>query len=232
MKSGYIYVLVHPSNPNLYKIGVTTRTPKVRLAQHNSDFTKAAGRIVQETGQEWELKEYHPVIDPYWAEKVFWSHIPQSAIPYRGGIEVEIMSWQEVFAGLAAAKGAGLRPQSAATPVYEVAYNVSVRKYLEGRGITLLGQVKSIVSGRNDFECINGHQWRTRPKLVMDGEGCPECGIGSRTLDEMMKITNAGVICLLINPGRPGFISVGAKCGTLERISKEYPWGGVGNPPI
>jgi len=49
MKSGYIYVLVHPSDPNLYKIGITIRNPEQRLAQHNNDYTKAAGRIVKET---------------------------------------------------------------------------------------------------------------------------------------------------------------------------------------
>lgn len=225
MKSGYIYVLNHPSDVSLYKVGVTIRDPQVRLAQHNGDFTKVAGRIVQETGQEWFLKEFYPVDDPYWAEKVFWSQIPQSATPYRGGVEVEIMSWQEVCVGIAAAKSAGLRPQAIAIPVYETAYNVSVKKCLKGRGITLLGHVKSIVSGRNDFECSNGHQWRTRPKLVMEGEGCPNCGMGVRTSDEMMRITNSGVICLLTNPNMPGFINIGARCSTLGQISKAYPWG-------
>jgi len=57
MKPGYIYVLTHPSNPDLYKIGVTILEPTKRLAQHNSDFTRAAGRVVNETGQKWELKE-------------------------------------------------------------------------------------------------------------------------------------------------------------------------------
>lgn len=225
MKPGHIYVLTHPSSPNLYKVGVTIRDPKVRLAQHNSDFTKAAGRVVQDTGKEWVLKEFHPVDDPYWAEKTFWSKIPQSAIPYRGGVEVEMMTWEEVSAGLVAAKSAGVRPQSAAVPVYETTYNVSVKKRLVGRGITLLGRVKSIISGRNDFECSNGHQWRTRPKLVMDGEGCPECRMGTKTLDEMHEIANAGNICLLIDPSKPGFVSVGARRGSLNQITQDYPWG-------
>lgn len=225
MKPGYIYVLTHPSDPALFKVGVTIRKPKIRLAQHNSDFTKAAGRIVQETGQEWELKEFHPVIDPYWAEKAFWSRIPQSAIPYRGGVEVEAMSWEEVCVGLAAAKDAGMRPDSSSIPAYETAYNVTVKKRLIGRGITLLGHVKSIVSGRNDFQCSNGHQWRTRPKLVMEGEGCPECGIGTRTPEEIMEIANAGVICLLTHPDKLDYVSIGIKRGTLNQISKAYPWG-------
>jgi predicted GIY-YIG superfamily endonuclease len=51
MKAGYLYVLVHPSDPDLYKIGVTIFQPEVRLAQHNSQHEKHAGRIVKETGQ-------------------------------------------------------------------------------------------------------------------------------------------------------------------------------------
>ena len=82
MKPGYIYVPTHPSNPDLYKIGVTILEPTKRLAQHNQDFTKAAGRVVEETGQKWELKEFHPVPDPYWAEKAFWGVVPQCALPY------------------------------------------------------------------------------------------------------------------------------------------------------
>ena len=67
------------------------------------------------------------------------------------------MTWEEVSVGLAAAKNAGVRPQTTTLPVYETAYNVAVKKRLVGRGIALLGHVKSIVSGRNDFECSNGH---------------------------------------------------------------------------
>jgi hypothetical protein len=135
------------------------------------------------------------------------------------------MTWEEVDVGLVAAKNAGVRPRSSAIPVYESAYNVTVKKRLVGRGITLLGHVKSIISGRNDFQCSNGNQWRTRPKLVMDGEGCSECGMGTRTPEEMDEIINAGYICLLTNPSKPGFISVGVKRGSLDHIAKDYPWG-------
>ena len=72
MKSGYLYVLVHPSDPDLYKVGQTTRHPQERLVEHNSDYSKHAGRIVKETGQKWELKTYIAVPDPNWAETVFW----------------------------------------------------------------------------------------------------------------------------------------------------------------
>jgi hypothetical protein len=59
----------------------------------------------------------------------------------------------------------------------------------------------------------------------MDGEGCPECGMGTRTLDEMYEIANAGYICLLTDPSKPGFVSIGVKRGSLDQIAKDYPWG-------
>jgi len=111
-KSGYIYVLTHPSDANLYKIGVTIRDPNKRLAQHNSDLTKAAGLVVKETGQKWELKEFHAVVDIYWAEKVFWGNSPLADIPFLGGVEVHTMEWIHVEKALNAAKTAGIRPES------------------------------------------------------------------------------------------------------------------------
>jgi len=112
MKPGFIYILIHPSDPDLYKIGVTIRDPKIRLAQHNRDFTKAAGRIVEETGHKWVLKEFHPVSDPYWAESVFWGNTHLADIPFLEGIEVHKMEWQEVEKALEVAKQAGVRPES------------------------------------------------------------------------------------------------------------------------
>ena len=91
MKSGYLYVLVHPSDPDLYKIGQTTCHPEKRLAQHNSNYKEYTGQIVKETGQKWELKTYIAVPDPYWAESVFWDATPLAVIPFRRGIEVEKM---------------------------------------------------------------------------------------------------------------------------------------------
>jgi hypothetical protein len=38
IRSGYLYVLAHPSDPDLYKIGVTILHPEKRLAQHNYNF--------------------------------------------------------------------------------------------------------------------------------------------------------------------------------------------------
>lgn len=221
-KPGYIYVLTHPSNPNLYKIGVTIREPKQRLAQHNGDYSKAAGRVVKETGQKWELKEYHSVPDPYWAEKAFWNMTPFPDIPYRYGVEVETMDWAQVQRGLEAAKKAGLRSEQPKAPLRDwvYAYTASMRKRLEGRGISLNGYVRSMGSGKSNFQCNNGHKWRTTPKLVAEGQGCPECGIGERTPLEIHKMIKAGVICLLTHPQKPGLVNIGVGYGTLEDIDR------------
>ncbi len=227
MKPGYIYVLTHPSDPDLYKIGVTILDPKERLAQHNTQLSKAAGRIVKETGKKWELKEYHAVSDPYWAERAFWATTPFSVIPYRNGVEVEKMSWEEVQRGLDAAKKAGLRSEQPPAPLpdWVYAYTASMKRRLEGRDITLLGYVKSMVSGKSNFRCSNGHEWRTTPMLVAEGEGCPECGIGERTSAEIRKMINAGIICLLTHPDKPGLVKIGVGCAMPEDIYREPPWG-------
>lgn len=70
-KTGCLYVLVRPFDPDLYKVGGTILKPGERLAQHNRNFGEYAGKIVQEAGQLWELKTFVEVDDPYWAEKAF-----------------------------------------------------------------------------------------------------------------------------------------------------------------
>ncbi|MHA7925417.1 MAG: GIY-YIG nuclease family protein [Marinobacter sp.] len=225
MRSGYIYVLVHPSDPDLYKIGITTRRPEHRLTEHNSNFEEYTGQIVKETGQKWELKEFHAVSDPYWAESVFWGTTPFADIPYRYGVEVERMGWDQVQTGLDAAKKAGVRPGPGPLPDHVYAYTASIRKRLEGRGITLLGNVRSITSGKANFRCSNGHKWRAKPSLVGEGQGCPECGIGERDPEEIRQRIKAGVICLLTHPDEPGFVNIGLGYGTLEEVCRKRPWG-------
>ncbi len=226
MKPGYIYVLTHPSDPNLYKIGVTVLEPKKRLAQHNRDFAKYAGRVVKETGQKWELKEYHAVPDPYRAERAFWKSSKFSDIPYQGGIEVMQMSWDEVQQSLEAAKNAGLWSEQPPTPLPDHVYacTASIKKRLEGRDITLLGYVTS-KSGKSKFRCSNGHEWRTRSALVAEGEGCPECGMGKRTPEEIGKMLNAGIICLLTHPDKPGLIKIEIEYAKPEDVYQKRPWG-------
>lgn len=224
MKSGYLYVLVHPSDPKLFKIGQTTRHPEARLIEHNSNYAKLAGRIVKETGQRWELKTFFAVPDVNWAEIVFWSATGLADIPYRGGVEIERMEWRLVEMGLKAAEKAGVRP---VPKVFDYVYanTVWVKKRLEGRGITLVGLVKSKRSGRNNFRCRNGHEWRTKPSSVAEGEGCPQCGMGKRTPEEIRQAVVSGVLCLLTHPDRPGLVKVGLTYGTLEESWAGNVWG-------
>lgn len=97
-KDGFLYILRHPDrifesyglndDEHLFKIGVTTRTVEIRLKQHNTDFAKAAGMVVQETGRLWELQEVYSVQDVYAAESMFWGHSPYADMPFLGGVEV------------------------------------------------------------------------------------------------------------------------------------------------
>ncbi|WP_425991077.1 GIY-YIG nuclease family protein [Afipia sp. DC4300-2b1] len=226
MKSGYIYVLVHPSDPNLFKVGQTTRHPKMRLAEHNSDFAKHAGRVVKETGQNWELKTYIAVPDTNRAESAFWGATHLADIPYLGGVEVQKMEWKTVEAGLKAAESAGVPPPTKPQPDYVYAYTAWMRKRLAGRDITLLGHVKSKISGRNNFRCSNGHEWRTIPRIVAEGEGCPRCGIGQRTSEQMWEVAKSGFLFLLVHPDKPGLIKIGLTYQKQEEWDSDDMRGG------
>ncbi len=215
IKSGYLYVLIHPSNPDLYKIGVTTQLPKKRLAAHNSNYKEYAGKVVKETGQKWTIKTYIEVPDPYWAETVFWGATGLADIPYRRGIEIEKMDWKTVEVGLEAAKKAGVRLPDP-IPDYVYAYTARMKKRLEGRDIKLLGLVRSKF-GKANFQCSNGHEWRTIPELVAEGSGCPKCGIGERAPEEIIQKVKPGVLFLLVHPDKPGFIEIKLTLGTLEQ---------------
>lgn len=105
-QDGFLYILRHPcrvfsdygvgDDEHLFKIGVTTRTVNIRLKQHNTDFKKAAGRVVQETGQLWEVHEVYSVQNVYVAERVFWGSTKFADIPFMGGVEIIAMKPKEV----------------------------------------------------------------------------------------------------------------------------------------
>ena len=224
MKPGYIYVLTHPSDSELFKIGITTRDPEKRLAEHNRNYERYAGAVVRATGQPWELKEFHAVPDPYWAESVFWASTPFGDIPYRYGIEIERMNWEQVQLGLDAAKQAGVRPGPGPLPDHVYANTASIRKRLKGRGITLRSHVQSINSGMANFRCDNGHEWRATPGQVGEGHGCPECGMGTRDPEAIRELVNPGVICLLTHPENPGLVKIWTSYSTLAELRHEAPW--------
>jgi hypothetical protein len=175
MKSGYLYVLVHPSDPGLYKIGVTILEPEERLAQHNSNYMEYAGRIVKETGHKWEIKTFIAVADPYRAEACFWGATPLGAIPFLGGIEVQKMEWAWVEAGLEAAKRAGVRspPRPQVRPVRNREWMLS---QLQETGIAMVGRYRGLVTGV-EFQCDKGHVFKESPGagVIANRKSCPCC---------------------------------------------------------
>ena len=173
MKPGYVYVLVHPSDEFLVKIGQTTLNPEKRLAQHNTNYRELAGRIVKETGQKWELKEYIAVPDPVWAETVLWEYVHRF-----GKEEVSRMEWKLVQECLDIAKKAGVRPppKPRSAPVRNREWMI---KQLEGTGITMIGSYRGLVTGV-EFQCAKGHVFKQSAGVVAYGKSCPLCGMGKK----------------------------------------------------
>lgn len=101
------------------------------------------------------------------------------------------------------------------------AYTAWMKKRLVGRDITLVGYVRSMVSGKANFRCNNGHVWRTRCMAVAEGEGCPQCGIGGRAPEEVWQAAKLGYLCLLTHPDKPGVIRIGL---TYNRQCYENTW--------
>lgn len=172
MKPGYLYVLVHPSDPTLYKIGVTILTPEERLNQHNRNHDEHAGKIVKETGQKWEMKTYIEVPDPYWAERAFWNATHFSVLPYHGGIEVQRMEWTLVQGALDAARKAGVRPGPLRKPAER--NSAWMQKQLEGSGISMIGRYSGLLRGM-EFQCDKGHVFKESPGVVANRKSCPCC---------------------------------------------------------
>jgi len=171
MKSGYLYVLVHPSDPDLYKIGVTILHPEKRLAQHNCNFEEYAGKIAKETGQKWELRTFIEVADPYWAERVFWGVTHFSEFRGVGGIEVQRMKWELVQRALEAAAKAGVRPPESPRKVKNSDW---MRNQLEGTGIMMTRPYRGLLT-HIEFQCDKGHVFTESPGLLAHHKSCPCC---------------------------------------------------------
>jgi hypothetical protein len=173
MKSGYLYVLVHPSDPELYKVGVTILAPEERLAQHNSHFEEYAGKIVKATGQKWELKTSVAVPDPYFAEAVFWEATGLGLM--MGGITIEVqrMEWKQVEEGLRAVQKAGVRPPPPprTKPVRNREWML---EQLQGTGIAMIGPYRGLVTGV-EFQCEKGHVFKESPGALAHQKTCPCC---------------------------------------------------------
>ncbi len=182
VKAGFIYVLTHPSDPNLIKVGMTTRTPEVRLKEHNTQFDKPAGKVVEDTGQQWVIKEFIAVEDTYNAESAFFHRSPMTEIPYALSDELlkldnRFITWDWVNQGFEVAKSVGIRRDTSLAPIpkpkpkkgaqwIEVQLKDSGLKPLKGfgNGITKVA-----------FECPNGHVFKLDGRTLVRFPFCPVC---------------------------------------------------------
>ncbi len=168
---------MHLSDPNLFKIGRTTRKPDERLAQHNCNGKEFTGQIVKETGQKWKLKEYFAVPDPVYAEAAFWEAMhTMTGEPERGKIEViTSIEWGPLQMCLDEAKKAGIRPppKPRTRPVRNREWMI---KQLDGTGITMIGRYRGLVTGV-EFMCAKGHVFKKSAGVVAYGKSCPLCGM-------------------------------------------------------
>jgi len=182
VNTGYIYILTHPSDQYLIKVGMTTRSPEVRLKEHNTQLDKAAGKVVKATGQEWVLKEYFKVEDTYNAESTFFRRSPLTEIPKALGNELlklddKNITWEWVHEGLEAAKSAGIRCDISQPPNPKLKPKKGaqwVQAQLEGSN---LKPVKGCGNGitKVAFECAKGHVFKISGYSLVKTPFCPIC---------------------------------------------------------
>lgn len=182
VEAGFIYVLTHPSDPNLIKVGMTTRNPHVRLKEHNAQFDKAAGKVVEATGQEWVIKEFFAVEDTYNAESAFFHRSPLTEIPYALSDELlklddRFITWNWVNEGLEMAKTAGVRRDTSEAPI---------PKTKPKRGSQWIGSqlkdsdlrpLKGFGNGitKVAFKCAKGHVFKVSGYSLVRFPFCPVC---------------------------------------------------------
>lgn len=186
VKPGFIYVLIHPSDPNLIKVGMTTRKPKVRLKEHNTQFDKAAGRIVRDTGQDWVIKEFFTVKDVYNAESVFYDRGPLNfpAFGIGRGDRTEIIklidgggiTWDWVQEGLELAKSIGVRRDTSQPPKPKPKPKKGsewIKNQLKDSGLKPLkgfGGIQKV-----EWMCSEGHIFKLDGSTLVRFPFCPIC---------------------------------------------------------
>ena len=185
VKAGFIYVLTHPSDECLIKVGMTTRSPQIRLQEHNTQFDKVAGEVVEATGQEWIIKDYFEVEDTYNAESAFFRRSPLTEIPYALGDELlrlddKHMNWDWVNEGLEAAKSIGVRKDASQSPNPKPIPKKGaqwIEAQLEGSG---LKSVKGCGNGLTKvyFECPKEHTFKISGYSLVRFPFCPVCEPG------------------------------------------------------
>ena len=94
-------------------------------------------------------------------------------MPFRGGIEVDKMVWEDVQAGLNAAEKAGIRPPQ---PPPRIAKSRAwVNAQLEGTGITLTARRYPGPDLVAEYQCAKGHVFTEYTKEVVARKSCPCC---------------------------------------------------------
>lgn len=181
VKAGFIYVLIHPSDSNLIKVGMTTRTPEARLKEHNTQFDKAAGKVVEASGQKWMIKESFAVEDTYNAESAFFHRSPLTEIPYALNNELLTlngdMNWDWVNKGLEAAKSAGIRKDIKQPPIpkpKQSKFGREIESQLKDSNLKPLNGFGNGIT-KVAFECLNGHVFKLDGRTVARLPFCPVC---------------------------------------------------------
>jgi hypothetical protein len=182
VKAGFLYVLTHPSDPYLIKVGMTTRNPEVRLKEHNSQFDKAAGKVVEATGQEWVIKEFFAVEDTYNAESAFFHRSPLTEIPYTLSNELiklddRFFTWDWVEQGLEVAKTVGIRKDISQAPIPKPKPKKGaqwIEDQLKDSGLRALKGFGNGIT-KVDFECSKGHLFRLDGRTLVRFPFCPVC---------------------------------------------------------
>lgn len=182
VKAGFIYVLTHPSDPYLIKVGMTTRSPQIRLKEHNTQFDKVAGKVVKTTGQKWIIKEFFAVEDTYNAESAFFRRSPLIETPYALNDELlklddKYITWDWVNKGLEAARSSGIRKDTSQAPNP----NPKPKKGAQWIEAQLKGSRLRAVKGYGNgitkvaFECPKGHIFKISGHSLVRFPFCPVC---------------------------------------------------------
>jgi len=182
VKAGFIYVLIHPSDPYLIKVGMTTRNPEARLKEHNTQFDKVAGKVVEATGQEWVIKEYFAVEDTYNAESAFFHRSPLTELPYALGDELiklddNYMTWDWVSEGLELAKSVGIRKDTSQPPIPKTKPKKGaqwIETQLRDSGLRPLKGFGNGIT-KVAFECPKGHVFKLDGRTLVRFPFCPVC---------------------------------------------------------
>ena len=161
---------------------MTTRHPKIRLKEHNTQLDKAVGEVVRTTGQEWILKKSFKVEDVYNAESTFFQRSPLTEIPGALANELIILddkhiTWEWVQEGLKAAKSIGVRKNTSQPPNQKP----KPKKRLQWIEAQLKGSGLNPINGCGNgitkvvFECPKGHMFKISGRSLIRFPYCPVC---------------------------------------------------------